>query len=720
MRPFDQLHFHPDSERLVEIMCNKTQNANPLFFRVVVAYYWCKLAAMMRTSIATHDRGDIPVNMYTLALSPSGTGKGVSTGMMENEVAHLFRKRFLQDTFPALAEQSLPKLANSKAVRAGTDPDDELAKLNKQFEGYGSLFFDFSEATTPAVKQMRQLLLMANAGAVNLEIDEIGSTLMGSTEVFPTFLELFDVGRTKPKLTKNTAETKRGEDIHGSTPTNLLMFGEPVRLLDGSKVEELLMAMLDTGYARRCFFAYTRSSDKRSDLTPEQLYDLRTQQSCQQFVEDMADRLESLADMVNANKRLLISKDTSLLLNEYELLCGKRAAQLPAHQELLKKEVTHRHFKSLKLAGAYAFIDGSPEVTEEHLYQAICMAEASGDALSKLLTRDRPYVKLAKYLADAGKEVTQADMVEDLPFYRGSANVRNEMLTLAIAWGYKNNIVIKKSFADGVECIRGEALKETNLQELRVAYSTDITTGYQSQLAPWDKLHKMTQAQGIHWVNHHLLEGYRDEEHSIPGMNIIVIDVDGGINMSTAKLLMKDYKFLLYTTKRHTDTEHRFRMIFPANFTLELDSKEYREMMASIFEWMPFKVDDTTGQRSRKWLSHDGHFEYNDGQLFDVLPFIPKTSKDEERKARLDSQQSLDNLERWVMNNIGDGNRNNMLHRYSRILIDAGFGFDSIKDKVFALNEKIPDKLSPEELLGTVLTTTSRELIKRGQGAAAA
>lgn len=715
MKSFDQMVFHPASERVVEILCNKTQNSNPLFFRVVVAYYWCKLAAMMRATIATHDRGDIPVNMYALALSPSGTGKGVSTGMLEKQVAHLFRKRFLQETFPLLAEKNLPKISLKRANRKGTDPDDELLKVQKEFDDQGSLLFDFSEATAPAVKQMRHKLLMADAGAVNLEIDEIGSTLMSSTEVFPTFLELYDVGSTKQKLTKNTADSKRTEEIHGATPTNLLMFGEPVRLLDGSKTEELMYAMLDTGYARRCFFAYSRAAEKRTDLTAQELYDLRTRQDSNQFIEDLADQLENLADIVNAGKRLVISKDTSLLLNEYEIICGKRAAALSPHEELKKKEVTHRHFKALKLAGAYAFIDGSPEVTAEHIYYAIKMAEASGDAFNEVLTRDRPYVKLAKYIANIAKDVTQADLVEDLPFYKGSQSQRAEMLTLATAWGYKNNVVIKKSFSDGIEFMRGETLKETDLANMTVAWSTDITENYKLERAPFEKLHVLTQRQGLHWVTHHLRDGYRDEDHALPGFNLIVIDVDGGVNMSTAKLLMKDYKFLLYTTKRHTDTEHRFRLVFPTNFELLLDAKDFRDMMKGVYEWLPFEVDKDTCQRARKWLSHDGHFEYNDGQLFDVLPFIPKTSKDEERRTKLDSQQSLDNLERWVMNNIGDGNRNNMLHRYSRILIDAGFGFDGIKERVFALNDKISDKLSHEELLSTVLTTASREMIKRGQ-----
>jgi hypothetical protein len=148
-------------------------------------------------------------------------------------------------------------------------------------------------------------------------------------------------------------------------------------------------------------------------------------------------------------------------------------------------------------------------------------------------------------------------------------------------------------------------------------------------------------------------------------------------------------------------------------YELSLDAKDYKEFMANIYDWMPFDVDRATNQRARKWLSHDGHYEYNDGELFDPLPFIPKTSKNEERKERLQSQQSMDNLERWMMNNIGDGNRNNMLLRYAKLLVEAGLDFDGIHRKVTDLNEKIADKLDEVEILNTIMKTVAKDIAKR-------
>ena len=39
MKNFNQMKYYPLAEELVEILQAKTQNTNPLFFRVIVAYY---------------------------------------------------------------------------------------------------------------------------------------------------------------------------------------------------------------------------------------------------------------------------------------------------------------------------------------------------------------------------------------------------------------------------------------------------------------------------------------------------------------------------------------------------------------------------------------------------------------------------------------------------------------------------------------------------------
>jgi len=135
--------------------------------------------------------------------------------------------------------------------------------------------------------------------------------------------------------------------------------------------------------------------------------------------------------------------------------------------------------------------------------------------------------------------------------------------------------------------------------------------------------------------------------------------------------------------------------------------------MKNVLESLPFEVDESCTHRSKKWMSNPGDFEQTEGDLFDVLPFIPKTSKNQERQERLGTQQQMDNLERYFINSTGDGNRNVMLHRYARLLIEAGKNWTEIKDMVTSLNDKLADKLSEAEILGSIMVTVGKELAAR-------
>lgn len=714
MKPIAEMVPHPATEHLVRLLCEKTQSTNTLFFRVQATFHLCMIASQMRCRIRTHDRGDIPVNMYALNLATSGAGKGFSSNILQNEITHLFRENFMEN-FDLVAEPNLDVLAAKRAARKGTDPNDEIQAVKKEYNSLGPFIYDFDDATPAAVKQMRHKILMADAGALNMIIDEIGSNLLGRQEVVTTYLELYDVGAIKQKLTKVTNENIRSEEIIGKTPTNLLMFGTPSKLLDGGKIEDELNSMLEIGYARRCFFSYGKESERNLDLSAEEVYELMTNQTSSKFIEDFAVKLGRLADFSHLNTVLTMSKETSLALIQYKLDCERQASTYPEHDEARKAEKAHRYFKALKVAGAYAFIDGSPELTMEHLEHGIKLAEDCGEAFEFLMSREKNYIKLAKYIATCGVELTQHDLITELPYYKGTQASRAEMMQLAIAYGYRHNIIIKKAFTDGIEFIRGETLKETDLNNLTLSYTAnpDMTSDYRNVTVAWDKLDMLGKRNGINWLNHHVHGGYRNEEGAIPGFNMVVLDIDGTCSLESAKTLLKGQMAFYYTTKSHSIEHPSFRIVMPTNYELKLDKKDYEEFMKGVLASLPFEVDESCAHRCKKWLTCEGHFEFTEGDLFDVLPFIPKTSKNDERKVKLETQQHMDNLERWVINNTGDGNRNNMLLRFGTILVDAGFNANQVMEKVIALNQKLPDSLPELEIMTTIMKTVNKRISDR-------
>lgn len=706
--------YNQTSEGLVKVLMQHCENEDPMFFRMLVSYYFAKVASTMRAEILLHNNTTLPINIYAINLAPSGAGKGKSRTFMEDKVLCLFNDRFKDETLPLVAERNLAKIANTRAIKNGTDPNLELDTVHAEFRASGEWLTAFDAATAPALKQFRHKLLMSQAGALNFEMDEIGDNLTANTDAFSKFLELYDKGNIKESLVKNTKENIRLSELKGSTPCNLLSFGTPSSLLDGSRTEDEFYAMLEKGYARRCIFAFSREVKRNLVLSAREIQAQRSNPASYTFITDLAERLRILSGEVNFKKQLLLDQDEEILHIEYSLYCRDRADKLGEFDIIRKTELEHRHFKALKLAATYAFIEGSPQIREEHLYQAIAIVEDSGNQLDRLLTREGPYIKLAKYLGEMKRPLTHADLLENLPFYPKAANTRNDMLTNAIAWGYQNHTIIKKSFRDGIEFLTGESLEETDINKLTVAYSTHVAYNYLNEHVTWDQLGQLTQASEYHWVSHHVAEGHRCEEKAKPGFNLIVIDVDGGTPMSTAQELFKDYRAMFYTTKRHGENgQDRFRMILPMKYTLKLDRDDFKEFMQNVYEWLPFAVDDQTGQRARKWLSNSDTLTINDGQLFDSLAFIPKTSKNEERKQRLLDLNSLTNLERWFINNTGSGNRSNQLIKYALLLVDGGQTIMEVEQAVGNLNNKLAERLPDDEVHQTIMVSAQRAIQKR-------
>ena len=702
---------HPALDDIVDVLCNKTQNIDRGFFRAEVAYFLAKMASCMRATIVTKDRGEIPVNLYVLALATSGFGKGHSVDIVETEFLKGFKTRFMEDTFDVISEQNLWNIANTRAARNGTDQQEEFEKAEKEFKQAGAYPFTFDSGTPPAVKQLRHKLLMSSSGSINFQVDEIGSNLLGVSDVLTLFLELYDQGKVKQKLTKNTAENTRTEELDGKTPTNTLLFGTPSKLLNGAQTEDQFYSFLETGYARRCIFGFGQHQRAGDELSKEEVFKRLTQETNIDTISKWSNYFQTLADPAYFGWKMVVEDDVAIELLGYKIDCERASDLLAEHEDIKKAELSHRYFKALKLAGTYAFIDNSTEVEMEHLLSAIKLVEESGEAFQTILNREKPYVKLAKYIANVGTEVTHADLHEALPFYKTSNSARNEMMTLATAWGYKKHIIIKKSFTDGIEFFKGETLKETNINEMIISYSNHWAYSFLEEKVPFDQLHVLTQSEGMHWSNHHYRNQHRSEENVIAGFNAIVLDVDEGTSMDLAHELLKDFTFLSYTTKRHQTEGHgdRYRIILPINYTLQLDNDEYKEFMRGIFAWLPFDTDESYDKREKKSESYEGGtYHYNKGELFDALPFIPRTSRNENHKANFQKLESLDNLERWFAQRISMGNRNDNMIKYALALLDNGMSLIDVDRQVHAFNKKMNNPLSENEIDSTIMVTVSK------------
>lgn len=727
LRMVENTPHHPAMNELVDILCHRTNNVHRDFFQAEVAYFLSLIPSTMRTTVNSPERGKIPVNVYSIALAQSGFGKGHSVNLLEDVIAD-FRDSFQQQLFAHIAEKNLFDLAVSIAASKGGDEAKELEILTNDFRRQGQAPFLFDSGTGPAVKQLRYKYLLGGAGSINFQMDEIGHNLVAQAEITNMFLELYDLGRIKNKLVKNTEENLRGLDIQGSTPANMLMFGTTSKLFDGSRTEEEFYSLLEAGYARRCFFGIGKFETTPASVNPEDVYNSLVNKNRSQALTMWRKRLHAFADMKHYNKMLDVPKPVGVELVSYRLFCEATANDLPDHDVIRKAELSHRYFKALKLAGVYAFLDGRMDISMDNLRQAIKVAEESGLSFQDILKRERNFVRLAKYVANTPGKLTHADLVEDLPFYPGSATPRKEIMDLAVAWGVGNNVIIKREVVSGVEFFEGSMLQETDLNKLQFSVSDHFANDYEPMAKAFDKLPKLLTAPDMHWCNHYFNNEHRNEENALSGFNLLVVDVDGherdkagnvtrrGIKLEAVHELLKDYTFITSTTKRHTEDEHRFRLIMPTNYELILDKEEYREFMNSFLSWLPFNSDESANQRSKKWMTFDqSQVHVHKGiHLVDVLPFIPKTRLNMDYQARVVDLSRLDNLERWFLNNMDLGQRNVTLHNFAMMLFDAGMTYDKIVVRVHALNEKSAAPLKKDEIETTILKSVGQKFAKKG------
>jgi hypothetical protein len=703
-------HHHAMQE-LTDLLCHRTGQVNRDFFQAEVAYFLGLIPSAMRCKIQSPERGVLPVNIYSIGLATSGFGKGHSVNLLE-EVLSGFREMYMKNTFGQLAEQNLFDLAVDIAAAKGGDEQKELEALESDFKKQGHAPFIFDSGTGPAVKQLRYKLLLSGVGSINFQMDEMGSNLLGNNEVLNTLLELYDLGKIKAKLVKNTPDNERGLDIAGSTPANVLMFGTSSKLFDGAKIEEEFYSFLATGYARRCFFGMGKSETKFAAINPEDVYNGLVSKNQSAALTRWQTFLTKFADPRYYNHTLAVPKDVGIELISYRLQCEAMANEMPEHEEIRKAELAHRYFKSLKLAGVYAFLDESSEIQIQHLRQAIKVAEESGLSFQKLLKRERNFVRLAKYIATSPDNLTHADLVEDLPYYPTSTVARKEMMDLAMAWGVSNHVVITKNVVQQVEFFSGSTLSETDLNKLKFSFSDHFAYDYEDQEQPLEKLEILLKQPNLHWCNHSFENGHRSEDKVIPGFNMLVVDVDGGIKLDAVHQLLADYTFITATTKRHTDEENRFRLIMPSNYLLHLEKDDYKEFMNSFLLWLPFESDQSANQRSKKWQTNENSVVHiNRGpQVIDVLPFIPKTKANSEYVQQVTDLGNLENLERWFLNNMEVGGRNNTLLNYAMMLKDAGMGYDELEKKVLALNASSDSPLKRDEIYSTVLKSVASKM----------
>lgn len=717
MNNFDSFEHHPFISEVGAALAAKTNNPDPAMFRLMSAWHLVKAVSNMHGMVKSAVGSPMPVNMYGICLAPSGAGKGHAMSTLEQGIFGGYYAG-LNSKIEEAEHDAINKMSANYVSDKGLDEALARAKAERDVSELGAFVETFDSGTAPAIKQLRAKIQQLGFGALNLQIDEIGSNLTSSEEALTTFLELYDLGQIKQKVTKVTKESTRTLDMRTPTPANLLMFGTPSKLFDGHNTEKLFIDLVTAGYARRSFFSWQASRKGIRAISQDEAFQkavaLLTALDASPWIAKVRQILQT-----ERGKIYVLSDRADKQLFAYRIYCEQRSEEYPEHQEDVRAEMMHRHIKTMKVAAALTAVERLPVVLVRHINHAIALAEESGKAFQKMLSRDKAYIRLAKYITSNKNRVTQADLVTALPFYTGSQSARNDMMSLATSWAYSHDKLIKKEYADGIEFFSGDSLEQTNLEEIPVSYSSHMADNYTNSSPAWDKLPKLLLANDMHFTNHWLAAGehgmgHRSEANIVEGCNFVVLDVDGTASLPLARSVLEDFRYYIYTTKSHKDDDHHYRIVLPLSHKVCLNRDTFQNFMRNIYNWLPFEVDVATKDRCRKWASHPGTLEENEGVLLDATQFIPNTLRQEKLSLATEGLKNLPALERWFALQMSAGNRNNMLARFAFVLVDNDLSLSEIETRVISLNNSQSDKLSMAEIQQTVLRSVAQRIQQRG------
>lgn len=717
MTEFKDLPHNAYIEEIADALAAKTGNPDKRMFRVMAAWHLVKAVSTQHISVKTAISDALPVNMYAICLAPSGAGKGHAMSTIEHGVFNKYIKALDQEVHK-MEEEAIARRAEEYIVEKDYSEEKAYEAARGDCISLGTYVDTFDDATVPAVKQLRLKIQFLRYGALNLISDEIGSNISKIQDTLSTFLELFDLGQVRQKITKVTKENFRVADNRKPSPSNLILFGTPSKVFDGNHTEKIFMDYMQAGYARRSFFSYQARRQANKVENTQDAFDKAVEHLTKLANSPWQDALANIANL-EVGYIYTLTPEANKLYFAYKNYCEGVSGAVAEHFDEIKAEALHRHIKMVKLAAAFSALAGRNKVEEIDLNQAIALTEESSKAFQSIMNREKPYIRLAKYLTTSKGVHTQADLMDTLSYFNGPAGVRSDMLNMAIAWAYGNNGVITKTYRDSVEFLSGSKLEQTDLSQIIVSYSRHLAEGYRNQKAPWEKLPKLLQEPGMQFVTHWLAggeegTGHRSDSNIIEGTNLIVLDIDGTASIELVKNVFKDFRYYLYTTKSHKPNDAHFRILFPLSHVLHLNKEEYSQFMQNIYEWLPFEVDTAARDRPRKWAAHSGGILLeNDGEMFEVTPFIPGTPRSTSMKDHIKSLSGLPQMERWFAMQASSGKRNNMLLRFAYLLVDLKFPLQEIEARVMNLNKSIAEPLPEQEIRQTIIRSVAQKIVSQ-------
>jgi len=692
--------------RLLQYGINKHNITTPTErVELALLYYGGVLASTSNLRIYNQEQDRLEnVNFYGMLFMPSGAGKDFAKAIYDD----LFSKTTanIPTTIKALATGKLPN-----GERVTSFPEKYDTKIHRHFST--------SIASSDIGLYITALAVQgAKFGSLNIEINEFADYL-GKVDNISMLKELYD-GKLMAKIIQGNDSDEAREHISGIT-TNLLAYGSPKSIKENQNKMKVFKDLTSSGMYRRSII-YFEEPMKTSLKEP-----------CVDDVSDIIEYLHKkpLENTIELNRgiKLIGAHNVVVFTPESEQRLKEFAVEMHdlknsnLDDELLAND-TFAHKLIEKIAAIVSYLDCSEQIELSHTEYAIGLFKRTRATIGRLFEQTPVFERIYKTISRSAQPLMQSEIIK-----RSDLNVKEfaDNIGLVNEIAYINDMQLKQT--TGSELLKKyslEPLPYTDLNKIVVSVSAEkdkaqYTTKFVAKYLPMfegelsiAKLVKTNMLDCFTLAHYEpnkkdkkdMDNGHRAEEFFISGQNAIAFDIDRDVTIEQAIEILKDYKYVIYTTKSHRKEGKgdRFRIIMPTRTMFYVTAEQHKAMYENVSNRLNLPYDIQTRNVSRLWYTNTEAevIVKEDGDLFDVRCCLPDTNN-ARRVMLLDGEIDSMNIDirikgfyRWFIENTFNGERNGNLYKVATYLKDLGVS--DIENHLDKLNSMLEQPLPQSEL----------------------
>ena len=674
---------------MIKAINNKAPNEIPL--ELMESSVFFVIASMLNSlegyRLKKLDGSEGMINYFGLSFFESGGGKNLSY----EASADVFKD--IIDFYPT-------NISNKFRANKVSPNGDRLTQKDDEYYMIPDSFFTPIDGTKEGFQKLMQGMSVVNGSSLNLIEDEFGDILMNA-DMLSRIKSAWDNGEAKGKTTASSKYfSLKGVCV------NILSFGSPHSIQKSRVKADKLDDILIEGFLRRSFIFYSRYTKIIRNKEKNKLLEIdliAIKNECDEWRDTI------IKESKDSKQFITISKEANQLLEDYIdywiELTNKNT------KDLFNRAMVSSAEKILRLSAIIAAMDFSTEIKENHIEYAIDFSNRTVDMAKKIFEKEPKYVKIFDVCRDV--LVARHDIMEEADIQ--VIKSFDENIELSEEYGEKMGCALIRHKIGKTMFYKFESLHIVDEDKISLSISKDLAQGFQTKYGKWLELFQVLKSN-INYSAGTFKDNHRNKDNYLGSQDLIIFDIDGGMTLNIAKAFFSQWKSIIATTKSHNIEKNgiicdRFRIILLPNVKLEMDSEKYSQFMKNIIAKLSIPADMSCTDSSRFYFgSENSEVWYSESNnRFDISCCIPETKREREQRERYESNKnikSVSGVDKYFLQEMSNGNRNNMLLRYCLMMKEAG---EDWREKTLGINSMLTEPLDEKEIESTIFKTTTKK-----------